>query len=234
MTIDDRTREGLQRSMASIDVDESRLADAWRRGRRRLVARRAAAVVAVAAAVAAVVLAGPELQELFRNSDNQPAAPTPQSEPREKPSELILGTWKMQYTCSKIVQAFDQAGIGEFVPEHLVGMRIQRNGLASSSDPCKGAQAVERTVLFLPDGRLRRYQGDKVVDDCSCYQLVAGHTFVVPGDGKAPDIVLRYQIVGDVLTFDAVMPHQCSAICRHQFAFAVVQYAVGPWQRVNQ
>jgi hypothetical protein len=235
MTIDDRTREGLQRSMAAIDVDaEQQLADAWRRGRRRLVARRAAAVVAVAAAIALAAVVGPELRELLRNSDNQPAAPTPSSEAIGRPSDLILGTWRMQYTCAKIVRTLDQAGIGDFAAKDLVGMGIQQRRSASSSDPCKGAKVVERTVIFLSNGRLRRYQGDKVVDDCTCYQLAAGHRFVVPGNHKAPDIVLRYRIVGDVLTFDAVMPDRCSATCRHQFAFALVQYAVGPWQRVHQ
>lgn len=164
-----------------------------------------------------------------------PSVSTPPPEPVGGPPEPILGTWRMQYTCEKSVQAFDHAGIGKLASQELVGMRIQQDQLASSSHPCDGANKVERTVIFRPNGYLIRYQGDKVVDDCRCYQLIAGHTFVVPGEGNAPDIALRYRIDGDTLTFDAHMPDLCSTTrCRHQFAFAVAQYAVGAWRRVDQ
>jgi len=149
--------------------------------------------------------------------------------------EPIMGTWRMEYTCENIVQAFEHAGIGELAPQGLVDMGVQQDQLASSSDPCNGAKKVERTVIFRPNGYLLRYQGEKLVDDCRCYQLIAGHTFVVPGEGSDPDITLQYRIDGDALTFHAVMPDQCSSTrCHNQFAFAVAQYAVGTWQRVNQ
>jgi hypothetical protein len=46
MAVDDRLHERLQRSMSTIDVDtESRLGDARRRGRRRIVIRRTLAAV---------------------------------------------------------------------------------------------------------------------------------------------------------------------------------------------
>ena len=65
-------------------------------------------------------------------------------------------------------------------------------------------------------------------------KLVGKRTFVVLGDPGDPDIPLAYQIDGESLTFDALMPDRCSsATCRDQFAFAVSQYAVGTWQRVD-
>lgn len=76
MSIDDRLREGLQRSMSAIDSDaEGHLGDARRRGHRRHVIRRAAAVVAIAAAILVVVVAAPGLRELMRDQGRRPAAP---------------------------------------------------------------------------------------------------------------------------------------------------------------
>ncbi len=76
MSIDDRLREGLGRSMSAIDSDaEGHLGDARRRGRRRLVIRRATAVVAIAAAILVVVVAAPSLRELMRDQGRRPAAP---------------------------------------------------------------------------------------------------------------------------------------------------------------
>jgi len=75
MSIDDRLREGLQRSMSAIDSDADGLQDARRRGHRRLVMRRATLAVAIAAAVLIVVFAAPSLRELVRDQGRQPAAP---------------------------------------------------------------------------------------------------------------------------------------------------------------
>ena len=153
------------------------------------------------------------------------------------PPEPILGAWRLEYTCEKILKAFQRAGIGELAAQGLVGMGVQSGPvgqLASSPDPCAGATTSERTVIFRPNGYLLRYQGEKQVDDCRCYQLLGGHTFVVPGEGGDPDITLQYRIKGTKLTFEAVMPDQCSsARCLSQFAYAVAQYAVSSWQRVN-
>jgi len=78
MPIDARLRDGLERSMSTIDTDvEPFLHDARRRGRRRLVIRRAVTVVTIAAAIALVAVAGPSLRDLFRGREQQPAAPSP-------------------------------------------------------------------------------------------------------------------------------------------------------------
>jgi hypothetical protein len=78
MPIDTRLRDGLERSMSTIDTDvEPFLQDARRRGHRRLMIRRAATAIAIAAAIAIVAVAGPGLRGLLRGRELQPAAPPP-------------------------------------------------------------------------------------------------------------------------------------------------------------
>jgi hypothetical protein len=246
MSIDSRLRDGLQRAMSAIDIDAERsLGDARRRGLRRLVIRRTAAIVGVVAAIAILGVAAPGLLDLMLDRGHQPAtspttapAQTPTSSISSSPPEAILGTWRSEYTCEALVQAFDRAGVGELAARSLVALGMQLgpvDKLASSPDLCAGAKDIQRTHTFEENGNLLTYQGENLVDDCRCYRLIGGHTFVVFGDlGVDPDMPLDYRIDGETLTFDAVRSDQCSsADCRDQFAFAVGQYMVGPWHHVG-
>lgn len=245
MPIDSRLREGLQRSLSSIDTDaELFLREARRRGHRLVVRRRAAAVLAVALVVVAVAVAAPDILDLMGHQGRQPASQptsgpthTPASSITASPRELIIGTWRSEYTCVKLVQAHEQAGVGEFAAESLVAFKMQpgpASRLASKTNLCAGAKDIQRTQTFQPNGQLLRYQGDRQVDGCRCYRLIGSHGFVVLGGGVDPDISLQYRIDGETLTFEAVMSETCSsARCRRQFAFAVGQYAVGQWHRVD-
>jgi len=114
MPIDARLREGLQRSMATIDIDAERtLEDARRRGHRRLMVRRAAAVIAIAAAIAIVAVAGPGLRDLLRDRGRQPAQP---------PSlEQISGTYTTTITASDVAGA-DARAAGTWL------LTLDRNG----------------------------------------------------------------------------------------------------------
>ncbi len=165
------------------------------------------------------------------------ATQTPASSTSGSASEPILGTWQMEYTCEKVVQALEREGVGELAAKYLVLLRMQQgpvDRLSNSANLCAGSKDVQRTQVFQPNGYLIHYQGKEIVDDCYCYQLIGKHTFVVLGDPGDPDIPLQYRIDGESLTFDAAMPAQCSsASCRDQFAFAIGQYAVGTWLRVN-
>jgi hypothetical protein len=153
------------------------------------------------------------------------------------PPEPILGTWRMEYTCDKFVRAFKDTGIGDLAARWLVGFGIQQgrvDQVANGMDQCEGAKRFQRTQIFHPNGYLLRYQNEKLVDDCRCYELIDGHTLVVLGDPGDPDISLSYRIDDGTLTFQAAIPDQCSsAKCEDQFAFAVGQYALGPWHRVD-
>jgi len=187
-----------------------------------------------------VILALTMLAACTSGRSNQlPTRPvvTPTSSISSPPPEPILGTWRSVYTCERFVRAFERAGVGELAAKGLVAFRMQHGPvarLASSSDVCAGAKNIQRTQIFHPNGYLLRYQGKEVADKCRCYELIGGHTFIVLGDPGEPDMTLHYQIDAGTLTFQVVTPDQCfSARCRDQFAFAVGQYAVGPWQRVS-
>jgi len=163
--------------------------------------------------------------------------PTPAFSISSSASESIIGTWRTEYTCEKFVQALEREGVGDLAANYLVALRMQQgpaDRIANVADLCAGAKDIQRTQVFQPNGYLIHYQGKVIVDDCHCYQLIGRHTFVVLGDPGDPDIPLQYRIEGKTLTFDAVMPSQCSsARCRDEFAFAIAVYAVGTWRRVN-
>ena len=89
-------------------------------------------------------------------------------------------------------------------------------------------------MTFSPDGYLRRIQEGGVIDDCRCYRLSGSIVLVSPGDYRAPNITLRYQLETDSLSFEAVRPGPCSSlVCQQALATAVGQYAVGTWHRLN-
>lgn len=233
MPIDARLRDGLERSMSTIDSDvEPFLHDARRRGRRRIVIRRALVAVTVIAMIAVIAVAAPRV--LDRSRDLRQPATAPSSV--NGLEQMILGTWRSEYTCQEFVQAFQRAGIGDLAARWLVNDGMQQgpvHQLADSSHPCQGAVQLQRTHTFLPDGYLRTYQAQTLADSCRCYDLIDSHTFVVPGDKRlAPDITLQYRIDAGTLTFDAVIPDACSSVkCRGHFAWAIGNYAVGTWYR---
>jgi hypothetical protein len=226
MALDARLRDELQRSMSAMQIDaELHLDDARRRGHRRWVFRRALAGVMVAASVAIVVVAAVRVFDLSAVRRHEPA-----TQP-----ESILGTWRSQITCEEFVRRFEDAGVGDLSARWLVNDRLQPgpiHELASRADLCRGAKQFQRMHVFLPEGNLRTYQGQKLADGCRCYELIDGHTFVVLGSHGEPIMSLEYQIDGDTLTFDAVMPDPCSSVkCRGRYAWALGNYAVSTWHR---
>jgi len=166
------------------------------------------------------------------------AATMPPSSVSSLAPEPILGTWRMEYTCDKFLRAFTRAGLGDLAPQAIVDFHLQDGPLqpgAGGAGLCDGATEFQRTHVFHPNGYLINYQGDRVVDDCRCYMLVDDHTFVVLGDPGDADIPLQYRIDADAgtLTFEAAVPDACSAKCQSEYAFAIGQFAVGAWHRVN-
>ncbi|MEP6973736.1 MAG: hypothetical protein ABI869_06300 [Actinomycetota bacterium] len=166
------------------------------------------------------------------------AALVPTSSISSPTPEPILGTWRMEYTCEKFLRAFTRAGLGQLAPQAIASFHLQKGPVEpgiGSAGLCEGTDEFQRTHVFRPNGYLTNYQGDRLVDDCRCYMLVDDHTFVVLGDPGGADIPLRYRIDADAgtLTFEAAPPDPCSARCQSGYAFAIGQFAVGVWHRVN-
>jgi hypothetical protein len=249
MSIDSRLRDGLQRSMSKLDIDtEVQLPDARRRGRRRLVTRRVGVAVSVVASVALVAASAAAVLGSPSRQGHEPATtPSMQSPPADPQTtggpalgdpqqQAILGSWQSEYVCQDLVQAYEHAGVGRFAPGAL-GELHMLDGAAGrlAGDPhlCDGARRIQRTHVFKPRGNVLNYQGSTVVDECTCFTLVGDHTLINHADPGYPDISLHYEIVGDTLTFDVLVPDQCPARCIDQVQYLVGQYALGPWHRVS-
>jgi hypothetical protein len=166
-------------------------------------------------------------------SDQPPAGASLDVEPSitSQPPPAIEGAWRSDYTCQDFVQAYEDAGVGKFASASLVGLHMLEPSAEGSPDPCKEAVDIQLTHVFRPNGYILDYQGTKLVGDYHGYALIGDDTFVVLGDSGDPDISLHYVIDGDTLTFDVALPDPCSANCQDQVAYAVGQYAVGPWER---
>jgi hypothetical protein len=249
VSIDPRLRAGLQRSMSKLETDpELRLPDARRRGRRRLVVRRIAVAISVVASVAlvaasaAAVLGSPSRQR--HGPATSPTLNSPPADPLQigkaalgdLQQQAILGSWQSEYVCQDLVQAYENAGVGRFAPRALGELHMVKGAadrLIGDPNLCDGARRIERTHVFEPNGNVLNYQGSTVVDECTCFTLVGDHTLVNHADPGYPDISLHYEIVGDTLTFDVVVPDTCAARCMDQVQTMVGQYAVGPWHRVT-
>jgi hypothetical protein len=249
VSIEARLRDGLQHSMSKLDIDaELQLSDARRRGRRRLLARRLVTAVSVAASVALVAASAAAVLDSPSHPRREPATtPSLKSPPvhplqteraalGELQQQAILGSWQSEYVCQDLVQAYEHAGVGRFAPRALGELHMLKgvaDRLAGDPNLCDGARRIQRTHVFEPNGNVLNYQGSTVVDECTCFTLVGDHTLVNHADPGYPDISLHYEIVGDTLTFDVLVPHPCAARCKDQVQTMVGQYGVGPWHRVT-
>jgi len=246
MSIDSKLRDGLRRSMSKVDIDaEVQLSNARRRGRRRLLARRVSIAVSLAASVA--LIAASAATVLDSSSRQHEPATTPRSLPAnplqtdgpafgDLQQQAILGSWQSEYVCQDLVRAYEHAGVGRFAPRALGEYHMLKAGvdrIASDANLCDGARRILRTHVFEPNGNVLNYQGSTVVDECTCFTLVGDHILVSHADPGYPDISLHYEIVGDTLTFDVLVPNPCSARCEDQVQTMVGQYALGPWHRVT-
>jgi hypothetical protein len=233
MSSDAKLREELQRVMSAIESDtESRLKDACKRGHRRLVFRRTSTAIAIAATIAIVAIAAPRVLDLSDPGRHQPAA-TPSPRPDVPPEQMILGTWHSEITCDAFLRGFERAGIPELASRWLVnyGLQPESTQPANAGDLCRGSQGFSRTHTFLSDGTVITYQGQRLADDCQCFELVDSHTFIVLGANGRAIATLHYRVDAETLRFEATMRNRCSSRCRGHFAWAVGNYAVTVWHR---
>jgi len=236
MSIDARLREEIQRAMSAIESDtESGLDEARARGHRRLMFRRTSTAIAIAATIAIVAIATPRVLDLTDPGRHQPAA-TPSPLPDVPPEQMILGTWRSEITCDAFLRGFERAGIPDMAARWLVndGLQTASTQPANDDDLCRGARGFSRTHTLLSNGTVITHQGQRLADDCRCFQLAPGHTFIVLGGNGHPIATLHYRADADTLRFEAAMPTHCSSRCRGHFAWAVGNYAVSVWHRTAE
>ena len=173
--------------------------------------------VAVGATIVVAVVMAPRVLDLTTRRGPQPAT-TPS--PFNGTSPPILGTWRSEYTCEELVQGFQRAGIGDLAARWLVNFGLRQRPVrpGDSGDPCQGAGQFVRTHTFSPNGMILTLQGQRVADDCRCFELRGHHTYIVLGRAGQPIATLRYTVDAGTLRFDAVIPDRCPATCMEHFA----------------
>jgi hypothetical protein len=233
MSNDAKLREALQGVMSAIESDtESRLNEARQRGHRRRMFRTTSTAVAMAATIAIVAIATPRVLDFSDPGRHQPAA-TESPFLEVSPEQMILGTWHSEISCDAFLRAFDRAGIPELAARWLVadGLQPESTPPANGENLCRGSQRFSRTHTFRSDGTVITYQGQRLADDCQCFELADSHTFIVLGANGRAIATLHYRVDAETLRFEATMRNRCSSRCRGHFAWAVGNYAVTVWHR---
>jgi hypothetical protein len=175
-------------------------------------------------------------------STSTPTAPSP----TETPASPLVGTWSRVTTCDESFQAFTRAGFEESVIEEhvLPGLADPSNGwlpggqIADPTHPCEGAVPREHSHFWTEFGTFGSFdwKGNQV--DEGTYEIIDDETLVMPygfEQGPPIQVELRYQIRGDTLTLDPVIPSDCSTKhCLEAALWSVsVAYPGETWERVS-
>ena len=97
---------------------------------------------------------------------------------------------------------------------------------------------MEHSHFFTDDGAFGSHDehGDEV--DHGDYELVDEDTLAFPSHasefGYDGDLVVDFQIEGDIVTFDVVLPEPCEDTCTDAYAWALSAFASGPWTRSGE
>jgi hypothetical protein len=172
-------------------------------------------------------------------SDGSPSTPTASEDPiftspRAEVSPLV-GEWRRVTTCEEFVTAQEEAGFGEDVLEGVAGNGFipgvrTADQLADPDDPCEGAVPREHSHFFTEWGTFGSldWNGEQVDD--GTYEIVDDRTFVIG------TTTFHFKIVGgDTITFDPLIPDDCSTKrCRGAASWSVaVAYPGETWERVE-
>jgi hypothetical protein len=140
----------------------------------------------------------------------------------------IVGTWARVNSCERFVRAFKKAGLLDLAPEWLVGA-----GYFTSKDQidrahwCQGATEVEHSHFFTEAGGFGSYDETGAQVDDGTYRLADDHTIAFS------DATVHFQVSGDTLKFDVMVPDPCKGKCREGTAWAISAFYPGPFKRVN-
>jgi hypothetical protein len=175
------------------------------------------------------------------------ASPLPASPPVQAsqtpgtPVEPLVGEWARTLQCPELVSAMVDAGFRDYLPDLVWGSffwpQIQtfEEFRFDPKAPCKGARPRLHSHFFTADGVFgSRDQNGEQVDD-GTYEIVGDNEVVIN------DVTFHYEIVGDTITFDPVLP-DCSPAsspislsdpCFPAFWSIAVASPGGAWERVG-
>lgn len=166
------------------------------------------------------------------NRETTPPSPT------QTPVSPLVGTWTRVTTCREAVQAQTEAGFEVNVRE-LAGSEwlLEVDRIADPAHPCKGAVPREHSHFWTEDGQFGSldWNGNQV--DEGTYEIIDDHALVMPyGFEQGPPIQVefRYDIQGDTLTLNPLIPTNCSTKhCQEAASWSVsVAYPGKTWKRL--
>jgi hypothetical protein len=158
------------------------------------------------------------------------AAPSATASPRP----ALVGQWELDRTCQAIVAALTKAGhpelirvgVGELVKGNI-------NGEVPSGwdpkQPCSTAlPPTPHSHTFWPNGMFNSYDENGNEVDDGPWAIVDDQTFTI---GES---TFKYAIAGDALTFEPVVPADCSGQCKDALGWTYsVSFPGSAWHRVT-
>jgi hypothetical protein len=150
------------------------------------------------------------------------------------PRPALVGQWELDRTCQAIVTALTKAGhpelirggVGELVEGNVDGQVPPR---WDPNHPCALAlPPTPHSHTFWPNGMFNSYdENGKQVDD-GPWAIVDDHTFTIGNS------TFTYTIAGDALTFEPVVPADCSGRCKDDLGWMYsVSFPGSAWHRVT-
>jgi hypothetical protein len=163
----------------------------------------------------------------------------PQTSARTSPTPdapALVGTWTRDTRCEELVTALTHAGLEDWVLEAVAGNGFvpgvrRPNQIEDPARPCDGAVPREHSHFFDHDGSFGSldWKGNPVDD--GTYELVGEDAFVI--SKEFPDVTFHYEIDGDAITFEPVIP-KCSPDCFEAAWSVSVAYPGKPWHRTTE
>jgi hypothetical protein len=150
--------------------------------------------------------------------------------------ETLVGEWELERDCPEIVQGLEEAGLEEFtleviaVAEMVPGVVNDPRQFEDPNNPCKGAAPSKHSHFFTAEGQFgsRNEFGQQV--DAAPYEVVDEDSFVLGGMAT-----FNYQIDGDALMLEPVIPDDCSSRACHENAVLSIGVAFPgqTWHRIG-
>jgi hypothetical protein len=150
-------------------------------------------------------------------------------------SPALVGTWARETRCEELVAALIDAGLENWVLEGVAGNGFvpgvrRPNQIEDPARPCDGAVPREHSHFFDRDGSFGSLDWNGNAVDDGTYELVGDDTLVI--SKEFPDVTFHYEIQGDTVTFEPVIP-ECSPDCFEAAWSISVAYPGKPWHRTT-
>jgi hypothetical protein len=168
-------------------------------------------------------------------SDDEPSiTSTHNAEETSSPASALVGTWERRTKCGELVKAFQQARLDKWIPEFVAGNNFvpgvtDVSELKDPANPCRGSVPRTHSHFFTDDGSFGSLDFDGEQVDDGTYEITGPDTFAVSKEFPEP-VTFHYEIVGDRITFDPVIP-DCIPKCFEAAWSVVVAYPGKEWHR---